>query len=181
MLREKTWLIPSRRLVPGWGRGGPEAGGGPSWSRREAWGCPGERTQQRRGLSLEGWSSGWSAGACRILGSGGRRWTSGRPGWSTRSEARCRCRGHGRRLVGPCWWGRWWGAGWHWCNGRPCSHGRRFLTWRVAGRGPRWRQGRGRWPGGRLGSLRRPGVRWCPQSWRGRASPVGGSWRPCCG
>ena len=177
------WPIPSRQLVPGWGRGGPEAGGGSSRSRRSSGcsRCPGEPTQQRRGQSRVGWSSGWRAWACRNLGSGGRRWTSGRPGWSRRSEARRRCRGRGRRLVGPCWWERWWGAGWHWCIGRPGSCGRRFLTWWVAGRGPRWRQGRGRWPGSRLGSLRCPGVRWCPRSWRGRASPVGGAWRPCCG
>ena len=161
------------------GRGGPEAGGGSSRSWL-SWGRPGKRSGQRRGLSLEGWSSGWRAWACRNLGSYGRRWTSGRPGWSTMSEARCRCWGHGRRLVGPCWWGRWWGAWWHWGTGRPCSRGRWFQTWRVAGRGPRWRQGRGCWPGGRLGILQSPGVRWCPRGWRCRASPVGGSWRPCC-
>ena len=28
MYYEKRWLKPSRQLVPGWGRGGPEVGGG---------------------------------------------------------------------------------------------------------------------------------------------------------
>ena len=126
---EKKWPIPSRQLVPGWGRGGPGH----------------EATQLTRSTSWgRGPGRGWPWTSDRLSSWRLREWdlgqrrTSGRSWWS--------------RLLPGIGWRRWgWrrtpGPGWPWCTssvacrqgiGRPC-------TWS----GPRGHRPASRWPSGR--------------------------------
>ena len=166
--------IPSRQLVPGWGRWGPVAGVGSS-RRLSGSGCyagcwPGGSSP------ASGWSWGtqwWTGGA-----SAGRHCTR-------RGLSGCWRRGHGDDGRGPCRCDRGFHSHWEGSCGR-----RSRMS--GAGRGCPLSRRRVGWPG--LHTWHRRGVGWgprglCPRTiaipafsrhFRGAARMPGGQWREGC-
>ena len=173
VLRENM-AIPSRQLVPGWGRWGPVAGVGSS-RRLSGSGCyagcwPGGSSP------ASGWSWGtqwWTGGA-----------SAGRHG-TRRGLSGCWRRGHGDDGRGPCRRDRGFHSHWEGSCGR-----RSRMS--GAGRGCPLSRRRVGWPG--LHTWHRRGVDWgprglCPRTiaipafsrhFRGAARMPGGQWREGC-